>query len=209
MPGADFLPRKREVELKYRNQDLTVRLDSLGEEVDLKFAAVVKGLAVQQGKLGKMWCEDLLVSDAEGACPLKAKIHPELLKEAKAARHLAGNMVADASVSTADVLVKLFAQKSPALMLMDPNFKVELALLNLLTSGGSHGQLNKSILQCLPTKSNLISAECAAQRLNNLTTGALYKLSSRACQEQLKLTLELVGAIVQGRVPQVDEAARP
>lgn len=202
--GADFVPQKREVKLNYRGQEVPVKIGGIPEEVDLKFSAAIKGIAVRESQLQKLWCEDLLADGPDTT--FKARIDPALVKQGEAARALAKTMITDACVSTADVLAKLFHQKTAALLLMDPYFKVELGLVNLITGEGSEGRLSKSILKCMPSAGNIFGPEAAAQKLHSLAAGELFKMSSRSCQEQLKLAQELVAAIVQARVPDVEEA---
>lgn len=62
------------------------------------------------------------------------------------------------------------------------------------------------ILKELPSSQKLASAECVAQRLNALSGGDLYRLSSRSSQEKLKLTQTMLAAIVESRRPEVQSA---
>jgi hypothetical protein len=89
--------------------------------------------------------------------------------------------------------------KTAALLLMDCDFGVELAVLSKITSHGIGARIHEDILGCLPMQRSVISAEASAQLLRNLAAGDLFKLSSRAGQQKLRATQQLVDAIAEGR----------
>ena len=64
-----------------------------------------------------------------------------MLKNAAAARKTLKNMVADASVSSSDVLARLVGHKAQGLLLQDPAFKIELAVVSELTRSDDKGRL--------------------------------------------------------------------
>lgn len=107
--------------------------------------------------------------------------------------------VSDAAVDTSGTLAKLLLQKTAALVLLDPFFKVGLSLVATLTDAGSSGKLPTRLLAALSTAENLVSAETAAQRLHGLAGGELYKLSSRSSQDKLKMSQQLLACVIEGR----------
>lgn len=58
LPGSDMLPEKREVSIAYRGIQFSVKVSSLADEVDLRMAAFLKGLAQAHGFLPQLLCED-------------------------------------------------------------------------------------------------------------------------------------------------------
>ena len=56
IPGIANMPR--EVKIEYRGEEFAVKVNSYNEEIALRFAAVVQGLAVEQHILAPLWCED-------------------------------------------------------------------------------------------------------------------------------------------------------
>ena len=186
LDGIDALPSRREIQVVYRGEALSIRIHGLQEEVDIRYACVLKSVAIQQGKLQKLWCEDVLI-EKNDAIATKMTIPISIVKEAKAARLMIATMVDDASISSADVLAKLMVTKTPALLLVDKNFKIELALVQSLTCEGASNKLDQVTLSCLPDKHHVFTAESAAQKLHQLASGPLQKLSSRPAQERLKV----------------------
>lgn len=77
--GIDFLPKKREVNMQYRSQNLLIKVASLSEELDLRFSCYAKGIVVQASSLPKLWCEDLVVDS--NADYNKAQIHKSIVKD--------------------------------------------------------------------------------------------------------------------------------
>ena len=203
--GVELLPMKREVGGEYRLQKINGKVASLREEVAFCFAAALKGFATQQDHLPELWCEALLVP--KGAkLKFKAKIDASMLKEAAAARAMVCTLVRGAAADTADVVQKVVLSKTAALLLMDSDFGVELSVLNKITSDGTGARTHEDILGCLPMQRSVISAEASAQLLRNLAAGDLFKLSSRAGQQKLRATQQLVDSIAEGRKPDVSMA---
>jgi len=200
------LPPKRQVKMVYRGEVVPVQVTSIGDEVDIQFAAGLKSLGVQVGFLPKLWCEDWVVEKA--GTKYKAKPDKALFKEAIAARDLVRQLVQEAGVQTADVLAKLMGQKTASLLLVDRGFRVELAVIGPMLAEGSESKLHRSLLMCLPAHDRIFGPEVAAQRLHHLAAGELFKMSATGCQQELRLTQELVGAIVEDRRLDVAEALK-
>ena len=112
-------------------------------------------------------------------------------------------MVNDASVSSSDVLAKLVGHKRQGLLLQDPAFKIELAVVSELTRSDDKGRLRESVIQALPSAKSIWSAESAAQKLQALEGTELFKLSSRSAQEKVRIAQNMVAAISEGRKPDV------
>ncbi len=202
MPGIESVPHRREVIAAYRGSKLPTQVATLVEEVQLKFMAAVKGVAVEVDKLPKLWIEDLVVLPSPSLAPTPPLSEP-MLKNAAAARKTLKNMVADASVSSSDVLAKLVGHKAQGLLLQDPAFKIELAVVSELTRSDDKGRLRELVIQALPSAKNIWSAESAVQKLQILEGTELFKLSSRSSQEKVRIAQNMVAAISEGRKPDV------
>jgi hypothetical protein len=202
MPGIESLPSRREVFVTYRGSKLPIRVSTLAEEVQLKFMAAIKGIAVETDKLPKLWIEDLVVLPLSPLAPSPPLSEP-MLKNATAARKTLKHMVSDASVSSSDVLAKLVGQKTQGLLLQDPAFKIELAVVGELTRSDDKGRLRESVIQALPTAKVIWAAESAVQKLQALEGTELFKLSSRSAQEKVRIAQNMVAAISEGRKPDV------
>jgi hypothetical protein len=205
--GVDALPMKRQIQLPYRCQVVPAKVGSLREEVGLHFASALKGHAVESKQLVELWCECLLVPS--GTCTkYKAKLDTALLKEPNASRTMVQNLIQDSSADSADLIQKMIFQKSTALLLMDADFQVELALLSSLTSDGAQAKINMEIMQCMPSAEKKFTCEETAQLLKNLAAGSLYTMSSRSGQQRLRMTQQLVDAVVEGRRPETTVVAQ-
>ena len=119
---------------------MPIRVSTLAEEVQLKLMAAVKGIAVDAQKLLKLWIEDLVVLPSSPLAPSPPVSEP-MLKNAAAARQALKHMVNDASVSSSDVLARLVGHKAQTLLLQDPAFKIELAMVSELTRSDDKGAL--------------------------------------------------------------------
>ena len=111
LDGIDALPSRREIQVVYRGEALSIRIHGLQEEVDIRYACVLKSVAIQQGKLQKLWCEDVLI-EKNDVIATKMTVPITIVKETKAARSMIATMVDDASISSADVLAKLMVAKT-------------------------------------------------------------------------------------------------
>jgi hypothetical protein len=63
IPNIGLLPSKCDIYVPYCGQPCPARITSLTQEVSIKVEAMWKTEAVKEGKLEKIWCEDLVVPD--------------------------------------------------------------------------------------------------------------------------------------------------
>ena len=63
----DALPHNREVRLRYRGAEVTVRVVTVAEEIDMKIACWVKRAALKAGLLPPLSAEDHLVPQGRRA----------------------------------------------------------------------------------------------------------------------------------------------
>ena len=58
LENIELLRPRREVNVKYRGASFAANVNSIAEEINIKVASLWKGLAVKQGVLDPLWCED-------------------------------------------------------------------------------------------------------------------------------------------------------
>eukprot|EP00974_Lingulodinium_polyedra_P027296 2635530-Lingulodinium_polyedra.AAC.1 len=74
------------------------------------------------------------------------------------------------------------------LLLMDQNFKVELAVFDLIAGDHSKTHFHNKVMACLPTKDQFIAPEIALQNLRNLAATKLYQMCPLSVQGTLDHT---------------------
>ena len=94
------LPDRREISVLYRGSAIAARMACVAEEVEVRVAAYIRGLAVRVKKLEALACEDELVSDA-AEVPDTRDVNPVILVETAAARALFNKLVGAAGCSDA------------------------------------------------------------------------------------------------------------
>lgn len=147
MDGIEMLPSKRDISVQFRGQLIKLRIGSLAEEVDTRYASHMKGCATQAKKLAMLWCDDVLVA-SDAKLKFQATFASDLIKEASAARTMAANLLKDAGADTADEVVKILQSKVTTIALTDTTFKLEMALLNDLTGDGTQGRFLLTASSC-------------------------------------------------------------
>jgi hypothetical protein len=207
--GVEALHPRRSVNLQYRGERLQVKVCSLLEWTTLAFDARLKANAVRQGKLQELTMEDVLIPRGQYDAEPKAGIAAIMVRQAQAAREHVKVLLADANASSSDMLMKVVLSKTPGLMLMDSNFKVELAMLRALAGDEAEERFLRKILEeCMPSATRPLPPETSAQRLNELASSTSHKFAPRHLQGIVAHVQALVAAIMDSRPPQVQSAAK-
>ena len=207
LPCISLLPQRRSVVMQYRGQDVQVRVLSVQEQVQLSFATVMKSIAVEAAQLVPLWVEQIFVKP-DYKCPYEAKLPDSMFASASAVRARLKRAVEDADAVTGD-LVKHCLQKAAAgLLVDDPTFKIEMAIIEEMVDEGTGKRIVSAILECLPSLDNHFEAETAALKLHSLASGEAMKLADRSSQEKLKVVQTVVNALVEQRPPDLKEVSK-
>lgn len=102
---------------------------------------------------------------------------------------------------TGDLVAHHLEKATADLLVLDPTFKVEVAMIEELVGGGSGTRMIDAILRCLPSDATHYEPEASAQRLHALVSSPGFCISARACQEKVKVAQTLVNTLVEGRCP--------
>ncbi len=137
---------------------------------------------------------------------MKAIIQAELLPDCKSSRVSLNAKMSDATLTTADLVKKEMDKKNANLLLDDPSFKIEVALVNWVVDGSGESRLHVAMVECLPTHAKRFSPESVAQKLSALGASGLFKLSARGVQGHLKVAQKLIASLVADECPSLAEA---
>lgn len=91
--------------------------------------------------------------------------------------------------------------------MLDPNFKLELALIEELVGERSERRLRDIILDKMPSASKATSPREVATSLQVLQSTESFKLATRAAQEKVRAALALVSALAEDRTPDLQAAS--
>jgi hypothetical protein len=199
MPSIDALP-PREVKVRYRRHLSLVKISGLTDEVNVKFEAVLRGLAVEQKRLKTTFAEEVIIPES-AACGYSAAVPDHLVHDCATARTALANLIKDNAINSADVLAKVVLSKASVLTLTDPMIKLELALFSDSTRGDACGTLQMRILDGLPAEGRIQTPEVCHQKLATLSQSELCRYSSRAAQEKLRLSQSLLKSFIEQRPP--------
>ena len=89
---------------------------------------------------------------------------------------------------------------------MDPTFKVELGIADMLVGEQSTTLFMARVHQCLPSAERLLSPTDSLQKLDQLQNSEQHKYIPSATQQTLKHISALLGQIINGQVPDVQAA---
>jgi hypothetical protein len=137
-----------------------------------------------------------------------AKIDVNMMVASQVARDDCDRRMKNEASENAE-LVKEIAEKSvPGLLAIDDTFDVEFAIIESLTGLASEKRLMDAILDAMPSKATEISPASALQRVTALAAHGVYKYSTRPFQGKHSVILRILGRIVDGRAPDLQDAAK-
>lgn len=143
--------------------------------------------------------QDLLISAEDTNQPGSAKIDPHMAQACNAARAQVKTIIDDNGAESGDTIQQYIEKNTSALLCIDRDFGVELAVLDLLAGTSSEARLIMHILAAMPTHAKAIEPESALQSLTNLSRREVTKLANRPAQAKLQVCIKTVGRIVDGR----------
>lgn len=129
---------RRTVSVPYRSAMLELRVSFISDEVELRVAALLKGLAVQLGLLDGFWVEgDLIAEEASSTGDAKRTLAPILVAAYAQPRATATALFADHGADLdASEVSRLLSSKEDWLLSMDRTFSIEIAFLTGMVGAG-------------------------------------------------------------------------
>ena len=200
----DILPQKRKVKVTYRTTRLTLKVQSPPHQVQLTYAAGVKSAGTKSSQLPKLVCEDMLVQGNDDK--IVATFEDNIFVGAKAARARIAQTIDDKNATTGDVIHDVVNKSQEDLYILDPDFAIELAVVDELLGAGSGSRMQTKILECLPSAQKHFLPLVASQNLNTLQLSPAGKMADRSSQSRLTSTMSMVNSLAEDRNPDVREA---
>ena len=156
---------------------------------------------MQQGVLGELFVETCLLGNADkldltGCLP----VPKELVADVGTARRQLSESFDDLQKPDADKLKAMLFRKQSRLLLVDDDFRVELALLQDLVSADEL-RLQNNALYAFPIGVEATTPMAVLSKLHALKAGALSKLSSGVSKNRLEMARNIATAFAEGRVP--------
>lgn len=176
LPMISLLPDRRDIQAPFGACLLTFTASSIQAEVNFRFAVAWKEAAVIAQKLKPLWCEALL-----GADPTKSYtgiVDQELCNNAGVVRGQAEELFKQVG-NTADAVLQMVRSRSSRLLLSDPDFTVEIAMLETLCGEYSQTLLADKMLELFPDENANTDVEDTFQQINVSIHEASWK--SYAC----------------------------
>ena len=202
LPNIDLLPVKRRVEVKYRGAPVVGDVTSLPAEISFRFAAVWKARAVCEKKLSPLWCEDFLNLDTAADAKFKDLVSDDdACKAAEVARAACKVAFDESGTGPSDAVMRTLKAKRSHWLLMDPDFGLEIAMIETLCGEGSEARLAASILDLFPTATKVVTLEEVCQQLHAMPALTIYKMASRAAQAKHSLVCTMLGRLCEGHAP--------
>ena len=196
----DFLPPKRIVEVLYRGEKLRIEVQSIHEEIDLRFASMIRQVAIRDKVLELLFCESALIIGDKTVLP-PGGVDPALVVRANAVRKRLARAVMTSGVESADGILAVVRKKKADALIVDPHGKLELTLLESMTGDASDERLVRKMVTVFPTVRDAISPETTLASLQGIKGSQLFKMSSKASQEKFKIVCDCVLAVTESRPP--------
>jgi hypothetical protein len=203
LANVALLPVRRSITVEHGNEAIVSEVTSITAEISIRFASFWKEAAVLQKKLGPMWCEDALELHHGVSVRLDAfgLVDPELCQAAVIARDDCKQVFTESGYNTSDTMLQLLRTKKVHWKVMDPDFALEIAMVESLCSSGSEHRLVHKMFRMFPTTVVDIPVEDVLQQVHSLTTSSMYKMATRGAQAKHGLVTTMLGRIVDGRPP--------
>ena len=155
-------------------------MSSIDEQIAICLNVRVKHTASLLKLLTPLTFETYLTTTYEaGSLPA---ISEDLVKDANAARATCNDHMSRENIGSGELLRELVLSRSSLYNKIDSCFKVELALVEVLTGDVGATCMETAILRLLPSPDNIVSPAVVANKLSDLSKTELCKFSSRAAQ---------------------------
>lgn len=200
LENSCLIPGRRQVCLRYRNFDIpNVKFSSLAQEINTKVAARIKTIAVDKGLLSPLWCEDLL--PVKATVPAPAGLDAELIAGATVARQQVQKAIADGAGQDNDVVKDILNKRLKDLKGLDPDFDVEVAILQAVCNDSEGLMLKQALMTTMPSESAHRAPTDTLRLLSTLVKQPVYKMSSRELQGKVGALQKSLTIMSESRPP--------
>ena len=197
--GMDNLPDKQQIILKYRGVPFPIKVVSITEQVECRFACALKSAAAFTGLLPATLCENDLVGKSESE--QKVVIEEDVMTAWKAARESSNKMLLATSALDGPSIVKYFAKKEASLRSIGPSFNIEIRFFASMVGESGEQILQDKVKAIMPTQSSGVSEKDALSALRQLQTTGIYTFTGSRSQGSVLSVCSLVLDLLEGRKP--------
>ena len=183
----------------YRGVQLPLKVTSLLDEADIRCWAAIKTAAVNAGLLTPLFLENDLVSD-RAAPAFPVQFEPEVLQGCQAARDLANNELKLQPVADSEAIIALLCRREAALCTTYRTFRIDSQLFRSMHGDLGVSRLQSTLQAIMPTRTQPVELEQAAQQVSALESGCLFKVCTSTAQATVSSVLD--NAMLLGRKPE-------
>lgn len=204
IPGIENLPARRVAMINYRGLSAPTQVLSIFEEIEVRWAAVVKARATETQKLEAMLFENDLVDEKTMQKHTGLDVTLQVLKNAALARATANQLVKSDSVDTepsGQIMKEILTRKAQALQSLDRTFKLDIAFICGMQGIPGETRLQTAALECLPGPDSPLSTEASLTKLGSLLASPLFAFCGKGAQNKV--------AIIKGLVSSIHKQCRP
>jgi hypothetical protein len=198
-PGMDSLSGKRDITISYRGVEFKIKVSSLMEEVEIRFAAHLKSLTVQCCDLLPLMCEDELVVDILKGT--KGQVDESVLRTWRAARQSCNDAIRATGQIEGTSMIAFLTKKEAALRSVDSTFLMEIRFFSELVGEAGEKILQDKIRCIMPTADKAVSEADALNQLKVLQGSDIFKFTGVASQSVVCAVSSLIASLHEGRKP--------
>eukprot|EP00971_Amphidinium_carterae_P068527 1356827-Amphidinium_carterae.4 len=192
----------REVAIKYRDIELLVTCSTPWEEILMKSASLLKGVAAEEGKLTPLFVENELLSVARVKSDESStlKVDGDVIAPWLTARRAAAESMNQDF--TAKEIVNTLTKRLPTYIALDATFALEVTLFKALGSAPGEKAMLARMLACLPTQPTVkLDFSAALHAMAPLFEGRLYSYLPVEIQGVLRAARDVVASISENKCP--------
>ena len=198
----DALNHKRTILINYRGLEIELQVTSLAEELVLKLACWVKGMAIGTGALPEMKFEVGLFQDME--TNTKLPVDDDLVAEYAAARTTL-TRVLNAVPIDGTVVVGILKSKLQMLRGIDKTFVLDfMAWVAMHAEEPGLKSVQSRLRTALPTKTDLKNLQQSIQSISVIVNGPVYKFGNASLKSQVDSVREVLTTMAAGSPPAID-----
>ena len=170
----DQLLGRRQVKVTYRGHELSVKVETVEQEMSLHIDSIIKGKGVEQGLLQPLYCENALCR----ATP-----------------------ICGSAVTSSDVIKSLLVRKEANLCSVDAAFGLEVQFFCSMSAKAGAEALKHQLLACLPGEQEDKTVAVALGEINQVLASNLHKFCGKETQGMAKACKDMLTSLSMGRSP--------
>jgi len=197
----DLVPDKRLVNMKCCQHEFTVQVESIVHHISVQLSFAWRPMAVQQGKMEQLFCEDLVLSDPK---PLSTnEVGACLYDGAAAARSLCNKnfkVIGDLTgLQTSSYMKRTRADYEA----YDPDFDADAQLILSVSGMNSEVRLLKAMLKACPTSEEPKDVQDVLHVISAMVNDNVFKFAEKPAQVKHNAFKNVLCALVDSKCPDV------